>query len=669
MNISKNYKFEECNYHHLHLHSDYSLLDGFGTVEEYANKAKNYDRQYLCISDHQMLGCVPDLIKYCAPSNDKDDINRHKRLTPIFAIELYCNPLQIAYDTKEELEKYIKTLSPEELKIFRKKGYHLLAIAYNNQGYNNLVKLSSLAWTKGFYHRARVNHEQLVKYKEGIIFTSCCYASEIGQAFDSGGEEAGFKMIEKYISMFAPNFYLEIMLLDFSKQKPYDIFILKAKEKYNLKLIITNDVHYLDKEDSKYQRYMLMIQTKNTLKDIERKQNEEGIKDLFELQDTNLWMKTEDELNEKWLSDYSDVIDYELFKEAKRTTYEICQKATGVTFDRGMKLPKFPDSDLRLKEEIMKGFSKRNLPKTKMYLNRIKEEYELICRKEFSSYFLIDKMITDEARRISPEILNWRDSDGSEAVGPGRGCIYGDILVVLDNGYTKISEVEIGNKILTRDGTFQKVLNKLKYNIDNEDLLNIKCHYGDNDGVTLTKDHKVLVSKNGTEELKWIKAEEITLSDGVFVPKPILNNEFEVKFVVGNKIESEYEFDISIIRSFFWSLSIPTSFINSEYKYTMYFPVKDDNYKIIDDGILLKIKSIDVIKGVKEVYDLTVENNSNYMTSSFLVHNSAAGSLICYCLGITDVDPIQHDLLFSRFLSPSRGGKSIKLRFTQDALN
>ena len=86
-------------------------------------------------------------------------------------------------------------------------------------------------------------------------------------------------------------------------------------------------------------------------------------------------------------------------------------------------------------------------------------------------------------------------------------------------------------------------------------------------------------------------------------------------------------------------------------------------YKKITEGFLIKVKKIGMLNDVKKVYDIQVENNSNYLTSSFLVHNSACGSLICYCLGITDVDPIKEDLLFSRFLSESRGGRSMVLEF------
>jgi DNA polymerase-3 subunit alpha len=255
------------------------------------------------------------------------------------------NRLQPEMTEQDEGKKIYSSLTEEEQSEF-KSSSHLLAIAYSNEGYKNLVRLSSWGWTKGFYRRPRVNYEQLLKYKEGIIFTSCCYASEIGRAFDKGGEEAGFNMVERYVEMFGKeHFYLEIMLLDFKKQKPYDAFIIKAKEKYGLKIILTNDCHYCNKEDSQYQRLMLMMQTNRTIAEIEKALKEDSNQDFFELQDANLWMKSEEELNEKWLSDYQDTIPYEIFCEAKRTTVDICRKAKGVQLDRSLKLPFIPDGD------------------------------------------------------------------------------------------------------------------------------------------------------------------------------------------------------------------------------------------------------------------------------------------------------------------------------------
>jgi hypothetical protein len=108
---------------------------------------------------------------------------------------------------------------------------------------------------------------------------------------------------------------------------------------------------------------------------------------FFELQDSNLWMKSEDELNEKWLKDYQDIIPYELFCEAKKNTVEICRRAKGVQLDRSLKLPVLPDADEVLREEILKGVKFRNIPQTKEYRSRIQEEYSFDLQKRICQLF------------------------------------------------------------------------------------------------------------------------------------------------------------------------------------------------------------------------------------------------------------------------------------------
>lgn len=375
------------------------------------------------------MGAVPRQIQAC------EEYGRE----PIFGCELYVQPMQPELKEGEKTTDLTEDMDPEERKRLGK-SYHLLALATSQKGYSNLVNLSSLAWTRGFYRKPRVNHEMLLKHKEGIIFTSCCYNSEIGQAFDRGGDDAGFDMVEKYIGMFGKdNFFLEIMLLDFSKQKPYNQFIMRAHDKYGLPVILTQDCHYSQREDSKMQRLMLMVQTRKTLQEIQEKMDREETADLFELQDTNLWMKSEEELNEKWESDYKDAIPLEFFEEAKRNTVRVAERAKGVKLDRSVKLPYIEDADQKLLEYISIGFKKRRLPRNATYMARVKEEYDLICSKGFASYFIIQKMMTDEARRVSKELLGY--GDGSEAVGPGRGSAVG-ALTCYCLGITDVDPIE-----------------------------------------------------------------------------------------------------------------------------------------------------------------------------------------------------------------------------------
>jgi len=185
-----------------------------------------------------------------------------------------------------------------------------------------------------------------------------------------------------------------------------------------------------------------MVQTNRTLSEIElAKSTDDGAKEFFELQDQNLWMKSEEELNDMWLKNYSDVIPYELFCEAKKNTVEICKKAKGVELDRSLKLPVLPDADLRLKEEVLRGMKRRGVSNKPEYVNRVMEEYSLITRKGFASYFLIQKAMTDEARRVCRDILGF--GDGSQAVGPGRGSAVGSLICYL-LGITNVDPVYEG---------------------------------------------------------------------------------------------------------------------------------------------------------------------------------------------------------------------------------
>lgn len=349
---------------------------------------------------------------------------KHK-LTPIFGVEMYVNPMQPMSESRVKTAEFRASLSEADQKKFGKSN-HLLAIAYNDVGYSNLVQLTSWGWKHGFYKKPRVNHEILLKHKEGIIFTSSCASSEIASAFFEGGDDAGFIMLEKYMAMFGEDFYLELMMLDYKLQKPYDAFLLRAHDKYHIPLILTTDCHYCRKEDSKYQRLMLMQQTNTTIPQVNAWIAAGKSDEIFALQDQNLWMKSEDELNQKWESDYQDIIDYELYKQAKSNTVKICDKAANVKLDKSIKLPQFDHQEELLMEHIVKGQIERNLPKNAVYEARIREEYELICEKGFASYFIIQKMMLDEARRKCPEILGY--GDGSEAVGPGRGSVCGSLV-------------------------------------------------------------------------------------------------------------------------------------------------------------------------------------------------------------------------------------------------
>ncbi|TAE05111.1 MAG: DNA polymerase III subunit alpha [Bacteroidetes bacterium] len=236
-------------------------------------------------------------------------------------------------------------------------------------------------------------------------------------------------------------------------------------------------------------------------------------------------------------------------------------------------------------------------------------------------------------------------------VGPGRGCVTADARVVMPNGTTKpLPEVQIGDSVITHDGSLQKVTNTFKYPVK-EELLTIKTYYGDVEGITLTKDHKVLVSKKD-KTLKWLQAREIQVGDWLFIPKtnidlPIYTAEENEKL---KRISVAYPFRVRHDKQHTLK-GCATEADSVLFEYENHWKNNAQN------AILVQVEKISTVKSTgKElfVYDIEVENNANYLTSSFLVHNSAAGSAVAYCTGITNIDPIKYDLLFERFLNPER---------------
>lgn len=404
-------------YENLHRHSSYSLLDGYSKIDEYAEYSKEVNQKYLCISDHGTMACIPAQIKAAEENN----------LTSVFACEMYINPLQFEAKSREDNAAFRKNLPPDQQKIFDK-SMHLLGIAISNEGYKNLVKLTSWAWVHGFYKKPRISHEMVKKHKEGIIFTSTCGNSEIAWTFFNYGEEAALEVVKKYKEWFGDNFYLELMMLDWKMQTPYNEFLIRAHNKLNIPFIISTDCHYCKKEHSLNQRLTLMINNKRTLNDIQALIDSGEGEDIFELQDENLWMKSEEEMDKKWEDDHTESIDYEIYKMAKANTVKICQMAHNVQIDRSLKIPSFENDKAKLMDLIQLGIKERNMPKTVEYMKRIKEEYEVICDKGFASYFLMDRMIVEESFRVCKEIYGFQDS--SIARG-GRGSVGGSLIAYL----------------------------------------------------------------------------------------------------------------------------------------------------------------------------------------------------------------------------------------------
>ncbi|MCK4520237.1 MAG: PHP domain-containing protein, partial [Candidatus Omnitrophica bacterium] len=231
---------------HLHVHTQYSLLDGACLLGRLVDKAVQYKLPALAMTDH---GNIFGAIKFYS-------LCMKKGIKPIIGCEVY-----VAQGSRFDKE-------------YRPKGdnnYHLILLAKDKEGYSNLIKLVSLAHLEGFYYKPRVDKELLGEYHKGLIASSACLKGEIPSAIISGNINKAYKLADDYLNIFGKgNFYLEVMENGLSEQKKVNTQLIKISRDLDIPLVATNDVHYLEKEESFAQEALLAIQTQTTLDDPNR---------------------------------------------------------------------------------------------------------------------------------------------------------------------------------------------------------------------------------------------------------------------------------------------------------------------------------------------------------------------------------------------------------------
>lgn len=386
---------------HLHLHTDYSLLDGFGMVEEYVNKCIEFEMEYFCVTDHGMGAAIPRQIEVC----------KEKNIIPIFGSELYVNNFHHLVPQFSDLD--------DDMKLKVRKNNHLLIIAKNNIGYNNLINLISSGWIDGFYYRPRVSFEKIKDNHEGLICTTACIGSEFNRMiFDENYKDLDV-LIKNYKDVFGDDFYWELELHDMKEQKLANKIGLKIAEKYNIQLIVTNDVHYCEADDAENQNLMINLDRYSS-----------SSNKNFDFHTDQLWFKSENEMDESWDKFHKDIIPFDLYTEAKNNTIKIC-KSCLVDVDTSPKFPQIDNDKELLLKYCMEGMKKRNLINDNIYKERLKREYKLICDKGYESYFLIVKNVVDFCKK------------NNHAVGPGRGSAAGSLLSYL-LGITQVDPIKHG---------------------------------------------------------------------------------------------------------------------------------------------------------------------------------------------------------------------------------
>ena len=323
---------------HLHVHTYYSILDGQSPVEKLVDKAVANGMRGMAITDHGNMFGVKELFNYCNKINGKLKDQGKEPFKPIFGCEMY-----VARRTKADRVKEKGDAG----------GYHLIVLAKNYHGYKNLIKLVSRAWVDGFYSKPRTDRADLEKYHEDLIVCSACIAGEVPAKILKGDIPGAREAIEWYKSIFGDDYYLELQRHEvkdpnqranretFPLQQRANKELIKLAKEYGIKVVCTNDCHFVDQENAEAHDHLLCLSTGKELNDPTRM--------LYSKQE---WFKTREEMNEI----FADV------PEALSNTLEILDKVETYSIDHSPIMPFFPiPEEFGTEEETRKRISPEEL--------------------------------------------------------------------------------------------------------------------------------------------------------------------------------------------------------------------------------------------------------------------------------------------------------------------
>lgn len=363
---------------HLHTHTEYSLFDGISRIPDLVAHVKEMGQTAIAITDHGSMYGAVYLYNEC----------KKQGIKPIIGCEIY-----------------ITQNSRFQVPPGREKLYHLILLAENNEGYHNLVKICSRAWTEGFHNKPRADHDLLRKYHKGLIALSACVGGELPQAILSGDMDKAHEVIKFYIDTFGrDNYFIELQNHRLPEEARVRPVLADLAKEYGIGLVATNDFHYVRKEDAASQEIKLCISTGKTLDDPEH----------FHFADDEFYCKSGEEMR-SILGGYEGAIE---------NTARIAERCN-VTFTFGEhKLPAFdvPEGETAktyLRKLCEKAIPERYGQKTPEVMNRLNYELGIIDRMGFSDYFL-----------IVMDFIHFAKTHGIP-IGPGRGSAAGSIVSYL----------------------------------------------------------------------------------------------------------------------------------------------------------------------------------------------------------------------------------------------
>lgn len=387
---------------HLHVHTEYSLLDGATRIKDLVATAAKRGAPAVAITDHGNMYGALNFYGECL----------RKKIKPIIGCEFYiCHDLTLR-DNKSDMG-------------------HLVLLAKNNQGYHNLLKLNSVAYIDGFYYKPRIDYDVLEKHKEGLICLSACLAGHIPTLIMEKRFDEAEEHVQRLRQMFGDDFYLEVQDHKIPEQTEVNIKLMEYSKKFGIKLVATNDVHYLEKEDAEMQDILLCVQTGKTIDDPAR----------MRFSTNEFYLKTREEMEAALPA----------FIEALDTTLEIADKCDVTIRSKGFEdisgidkekyvlpanenyIPYYKAPDGKDNFEFLKDLAYGGLKKyktvTPRILQRLESELETINALGFVEYFL-----------VVWDYINWARSHGIP-VGPGRGSGAGS-LVAYTSGITLVDPLK-----------------------------------------------------------------------------------------------------------------------------------------------------------------------------------------------------------------------------------
>ncbi len=396
---------------HLHVHSYYSLMDGLNSPAELAQAAKDAGQVAIAVTDHGTLSSHREMQIACKEIGIK----------PILGVEAYISPTD-RFDRSSSTDKSIQAYN------------HIILLAKNQKGLDNIHALQEIAWNEGFYHKPRIDREVLKEYAEGIIVLSGCLNGLISKCIEKGELGEAKLILKDFKQTFQEDFYVEVQ----SHNPPEtNAKLLELADELKIKAVATGDAHFAKGEDKVLEEAMLILSTNPKVDkeaDFDMSRQMKGMLDRFNylyperrisFQDYNLFIQTRQEIESDFKKagiNRTDIFD---------NTMEIASKIGEYEFHQGLDLLPVPktNADKKLAEMASEGLKRLGLSEDKVYVDRLEEELKVIKDKKFASYFL-----------VVADMINWAKDQGI-LVGPGRGSAAGS-LVCYALGITDVDPIK-----------------------------------------------------------------------------------------------------------------------------------------------------------------------------------------------------------------------------------